>query len=60
MPTQLERLIAYAEGDAYCPCCEGTTECDPNCTYRQDTANYPEQWERMTAARDALRPDPCP
>lgn len=29
---RMEKLEAFAKRYAYCPCCEGVTECLPGCT----------------------------
>jgi len=48
----IERLQGYAEGDAACPCCNGTDKCDDECTFAEDN---PDDVERMLAARYALK-----
>ena len=57
----LSALVAFAEGEAYCPCCEGVRECLPECTIEADCksagGNAWNQYERMMAARDALNTD---
>jgi hypothetical protein len=54
----MNSLIKFAEGEAYCPCCTGVYECDPECTIREDAERLGgEAWiryERMLAARAAL------
>lgn len=49
-------LIEFAEGQAYCPCCEGIRECHPDCTISEDCASSAchETWERIVSAREAL------
>ena len=47
----LAALITFAEGEAYCPCCQGVRECLPECTIEADCKRH---YERMMAARDAL------
>ena len=53
-----QALVAFAEGEAYCPCCTGVRECDTDCTIKQDCESAGgDAWgryERMMAARDAL------
>ena len=56
----LSALVAFAEGEAYCPCCTGVRECDPECTIEADCKSGGDAWiryERMMAARDALNTD---
>jgi hypothetical protein len=54
--TELERLRAFAETFARCPCCEELRECCPGCTYHDDCeqAGYSKHYDRMQAARAAL------
>lgn len=51
-------LIAFVEGQAYCPCCGEVRECDPECTYREDCEESGKvaqaRYEQMLAARCAL------
>ena len=51
---RLEALIAFAEGEAYCPCCEGVRKCERGCTYKKDV-NGNSHYQRMVAARHALK-----
>lgn len=55
---QLAALIDFAEGEAYCPCCEGVRECLPECTFKEDMeqcgGDAVSKYERMMAARRAL------
>ena len=57
----LSALVAFAEGEAYCPCCTGVRECDPECTIERDCktggGDAWNRYERMIAARDALKTD---
>jgi hypothetical protein len=56
--TNLSALIAFAEGEAYCPCCAGVRDCDPECTIKEDCESARgaawDRYTRMMAARDAL------
>lgn len=51
-------LIEFAEGEAYCPCCEGVRECDPECTIKEDCqrsgGGANDRYELMVRARTAL------
>lgn len=51
-------LISFAEGEAYCPCCAGVRDCDPECTFKEDCEESDsaaqEKYERMLIARCAL------
>ena len=51
-------LIEFAEGEAYCPCCEGVYMCEPGCTIAKDVKRggigAGERYQRMIAARKAL------
>jgi len=54
-------LIAFAEGLAFCPCCEGVYSCVRGCTIREDSqacADGRNRYETMLAARRALRTKP--
>lgn len=48
---EIARLRRYVEGDAQCPCCMGTIECDSECTFASDC---PIEAERMDNARTFL------
>ena len=54
--SELERLRAFAESFARCPCCEEIRECCPGCTYHDDCLNVGivTDYDRMKAARAAL------
>lgn len=46
------RLREWIEPEAYCPCCEGTEECAPDCTFSVDA---PAEHERIVAVREVLK-----
>ena len=48
-----ERLRGWLEGDATCPCCEGTRYCKPGCTFATDD---PSAAEYMDDVRKVLWP----
>jgi hypothetical protein len=54
--SELERLRAFAETFARCPCCEELRECAPGCTYHDDCLDVGivTDYDRMIAARAAL------
>ncbi len=49
---KVDRVLSSAKSDAFCPCCQESEVCDPDCTFATDC---PENWERMILAREALR-----
>ncbi|MEK6882234.1 MAG: hypothetical protein AABY22_21630 [Nanoarchaeota archaeon] len=55
---RLSALISFAEGEAYCPCCEGILKCLLECTIEEDCERAGGdayiRYERMLAAREAL------
>lgn len=54
---RMEKLEAFAKRYAYCPCCEGVTECLPGCTIKEDLKKVRDYntLEIFEAAREALQ-----
>jgi hypothetical protein len=54
-----DALVQFARGIAYCPCCTGVEECEPDCTIKEDSealgGNALIRYEQMIAARAALK-----
>ena len=54
----LQALISFAEGIAYCPCCEGIRKCEEGCTIEEDCEKAGldaiRRYEDQMAARAAL------
>ena len=57
-PKNYDALMGFAEGEAYCPCCEGVLECVPECTIKEDCEKAGgaalERYQLMIRAREAL------
>ncbi len=48
----IEALLEYISDDCFCPCCEGVTDCNDDCTYEDDS---PTDAQAMYYAREVMR-----
>lgn len=48
----IETLEEYVSSDCFCPCCEGVTDCNDDCTYEDDC---PTDAQAMYYAREVMK-----